>query len=84
MIKLAWILLGIAFICFVIRKIFEPYELANYTTQQSVYLYSTIGLIISLFASAFLLKQEFKITDIIGIAAILGGVTVLSVYKEKK
>lgn len=48
---------------------------------------SIIGLIepvVAAFASALILKQEFKLTDIIGIAAILGGVTILSIYKEKK
>ncbi len=40
--------------------------------------------VIAAFASALLLKQEFKFTDIIGIAAILGGVTMLSIYKEKR
>lgn len=47
---------------------------------------SVLGLVepvVAAFASALLLKQVFSITDIIGIVAILGGVTILSIYKGK-
>ena len=48
---------------------------------------SILGLIepvVAAFASVILLKQTFTVTDIIGIVAILAGVTILAVYKEKK
>ena len=48
---------------------------------------SILGLIepvVAAFASVILLKQKFLFTDIVGIAAILAGVTMLAVYKEKK
>lgn len=47
---------------------------------------SILGLIepvVAAFASALLLKQVFTLADIIGIVAILSGVTILSVSKEK-
>lgn len=47
---------------------------------------SILGLIepvVAALASAVILKQEFLITDVIGIAAILGGVAMLSIYSEK-
>ena len=48
---------------------------------------SILGLIepvIAAVASAFILKQAFSLSDIIGITAILGGVTLLSVYQGKE
>lgn len=48
---------------------------------------SILGLIepvVAAFASVVLLKQGFTGTDIIGIVAILSGVTMLAIYKEKK
>ena len=48
---------------------------------------SILGLIepvVAAFASVLLLKQGFTVTDIIGIVAILSGVTILAIYKEKK
>lgn len=47
---------------------------------------SILGLIepvIAAFSSALILKQKFTMEDMIGIVAILGGVTLLSVFKEK-
>lgn len=47
---------------------------------------SILGLIepvVAAFASALLLNQVFTVSDIVGIVAILGGVTVLSIYKGK-
>ena len=47
---------------------------------------SVLGLIepvVAAFASALLLKQVFTIADIVGIVAILGGVTILTIYKGK-
>lgn len=48
---------------------------------------SILGLIepvVAVFASVVLLKQGFTIADIIGIVAILSGVTMLAIYKDKK
>lgn len=48
---------------------------------------SILGLIepvVATFSSIILLKQTFSLTDLIGIVTILGGVTILSVYKERK
>lgn len=48
---------------------------------------SILGLIepvVAALASTIILKQEFLVTDIIGIAAILGGVAMLSLYNEKQ
>ena len=48
---------------------------------------SVLGLIepvVAAFASVLLLKQNFSFSDIVGIVAILGGVTILSIYKGKK
>ena len=48
---------------------------------------SILGLIepvVAVFASVVLLKQGFSIADIIGIVAILSGVTMLAIYKDKK
>ncbi len=48
---------------------------------------SVLGLIepvVAAVASAVLLGQAFTLSDIVGIAAILGGVTVLTVFKDKK
>ena len=48
---------------------------------------SILGLIepvVATFSSIILLKQTFSATDLIGIVTILGGVTILSVYKERK
>jgi len=48
---------------------------------------SILGLIepvVAALASVLLLKQVFTLSDIVGIVAILGGVAILSVYKEKK
>lgn len=47
---------------------------------------SILGLIepvVAAVASAVILKQEFLMTDVVGIAAILGGVAMLSLYNEK-
>lgn len=47
---------------------------------------SVLGLVepvVAAFASALILKQAFSLSDVVGIAAILGGVTVLSVYKTQ-
>lgn len=47
---------------------------------------SILGLIepvVAAFSSALILKQKFTIEDMVGIVAILGGVTLLSVFKEK-
>lgn len=47
---------------------------------------SVLGLVepvVAALASALILKQVFSLGDIIGIAAILGGVTILSLYKNK-
>ena len=48
---------------------------------------SVLGLVepvVAAFASALILKQAFSLSDVSGIAAILGGVTILSVYKKSK
>lgn len=48
---------------------------------------SILGLVEPVLAavvSAVLLKQSFSVTDIIGIVAILSGVTMLAIYKDKK
>lgn len=48
---------------------------------------SILGLIepvVAAFASAIILQQTFLVTDIIGIVAILAGVTMLAIYNEKK
>ncbi len=48
---------------------------------------SVLGLVepvVAAFASVLFLKQIFSVSDIIGIVAILGGVTILSIYKGKK
>jgi drug/metabolite transporter (DMT)-like permease len=45
---------------------------------------SVLGLVepvVAAVASVVLLKQFFTVTDIVGIASILGGVAILSVYK---
>ena len=44
---------------------------------------SVLGLVEAAFASALILKQAFSLSDVVGIAAILGGVTILSVYKTQ-
>lgn len=47
---------------------------------------SVLGLVepvVAAFASALILKQAFSLSDVVGIAAILGGVTILSVYKTQ-
>ena len=48
---------------------------------------SILGLIepvVAALASAVILKQKFLMTDVIGIVAILGGVAMLSIYRENK
>lgn len=48
---------------------------------------SVLGLVepvVAALASVLLLKQVFAVSDIIGIAAILGGVTILSIYKMQR
>ena len=48
---------------------------------------SILGLIepvVAAFASVLLLRQVFTVADIVGIVAILGGVTILSAYKGKE